>query len=87
MFRLRDFDLVMVSTNLPDEKAGVMKVLNAQHASNRNLQFATEDTYGLQAAFDSHWEAGVPFTMLDRARGQGPLSKARRVSTSWKCAA
>ena len=64
MFRRRDFDLVTVSTNLPDEKAGVMKLLHAQHASNRNLQFSTEDTYGLQAAFDPHWEAGVPYTMV-----------------------
>jgi peroxiredoxin len=64
MFRLRDFDLVTVSTNLPDEKAGVMKLLQAQHASNRNLEFATDDTYGLQAAFDAHWEAGVPYTMV-----------------------
>lgn len=64
MFRRRDFDLVTVSTNLPDEKAGVTKVLQAQHASSRNLQFASEDTYGLQRAFDSHWESGVPFTMV-----------------------
>jgi peroxiredoxin len=64
MFRRRDFDLVTVSTNLPDEKAGVMKTLEAQHASSRNLQFATEDTYGMQAAFDAHWEAGVPYTMV-----------------------
>jgi peroxiredoxin len=64
MFRRRDFDLVTISTNLPDEKAGVMKTLQAQHASSRNLQFATEDTYGLQAAFDPHWEAGVPYTIV-----------------------
>jgi peroxiredoxin len=64
MFRQRDFDLVTVSTNLPDEKTGVMKTLQAQHASSRNLEFTTEDTYGLQAAFDAHWEAGVPYTML-----------------------
>ena len=64
MFRRRDFDLVTVSTNLPDEKAGVLKTLQQQHAGSRNLQFATEDTYGLQAAFDSHWDAGVPFTMV-----------------------
>ena len=64
MFRRRDFDLVMVSTNYPDEKAGVMKVLQEQHASSRNLQFASEDTYGLQAAFDARWDAGVPFTMV-----------------------
>ncbi len=64
MFRRRDFDFVTVSTNLPDEKAGVMKLLQAQLATNRNLQFATEDTYGLQAAFDTKWEAGVPYTMV-----------------------
>jgi peroxiredoxin len=87
MFRRRDFDLVMVSTNLPDEKAGVMKTLQAQHASNRNLQFATEDTYGLQAAFDSHWEAGVPFTMviapggkiLYQKQGEVDILEVRRV--------
>ena len=64
MFRHRDFDLITVSTNLPDEKAGVMKVLQQQHASSRNLQFASEDTYALQKAFDAHWESGVPFTMV-----------------------
>lgn len=64
MFRRRDFDLVMVSTNYPDEKAGVMKILQEQHATSRNLQFGSEDTYALQAAFDEHWDAGVPFTMV-----------------------
>src|SRR5271157_4385327 len=63
MFRRRDFDLVTVSANLPDEAAGVMKILQQEHASSRNLQFATEDTYGLQAAFEPKWEGGVPFTM------------------------
>ena len=87
MFRRRDFDLVTVSTNLPDEKAGVMKLLQAQHASNRNLQFATEDTYGLQAAFDPHWEAGVPYTMviapggkvLYQKQGEVDILEVRRV--------
>jgi thiol-disulfide isomerase/thioredoxin len=64
MFRGRDFDLVTVATNLPDERAGVMKALEKQHASSRNLQFASDDTYAMQAAFDAKWEAGVPFTMV-----------------------
>ena len=87
MFRLRDFNLVTVSTNLPDEKTGVMKLLQTQHASSRNLQFATEDTYGLQAAFDEHWESGVPFTMviapggkvLYRKEGEVDVLELRRV--------
>lgn len=64
MFRRRDFDLVMVSTNMPDENAGVLKTLQAQHASSRNLQFASTATYAMQAAFDAHWDSGVPFTMV-----------------------
>lgn len=64
MYRGRDFDFVSVATNLPDEKPGVMKMLNKQHASSRNLQFASDDTYAMQAAFDPKWEAGVPFTVL-----------------------
>lgn len=70
MFRQRDFDLVTVSTNLPDERAGVMKELQKQHASSRNLQFASDDTYAMQAAFDAKWESGVPFTMVIAPGGQ-----------------
>jgi len=64
MFRGRDFDLVTVATNLPDERPGVQKALDKFHASTRNLQFAADDTYAMQAAFDATWESGVPFTML-----------------------
>lgn len=64
MYRLRDFDMVMVSTNMPDEKPGVLKALEKQHASTRNLIFGTDDTYGLQAAFNPKWEAGVPYTVV-----------------------
>jgi len=64
MYRGRDFDLVTVSANLPDEKPGVIKVLEKQHASTRNLQFASDDTYAMQAAFDPKWESALPFTML-----------------------
>ena len=39
----RDFDLVTVATNLPDEKPGVVKALEKQHASTRNLLFGTPD--------------------------------------------
>lgn len=64
MYRRRDFDMVTVSTNLPDEREGVMKVLNKFHASTRNLQFDSTETDALQAAFDPQWKAGVPFTVL-----------------------
>jgi thiol-disulfide isomerase/thioredoxin len=64
MYRSRDFELVTVAANLPDEKPGVLKFLLKQHASSRNLIFATTDTYALQTAFDPKWESGVPYTVL-----------------------
>jgi peroxiredoxin len=64
MYRHRPFELIMVSTNYPDEKAGVLRVLNEHHASNRNLLFGATDNYGLMAAFDPSWKGAVPFTML-----------------------
>jgi len=79
MYRHRPFQLVTVATNYPDEKKGVMAELERQHASSKNLLFGTTDNYGLMAAFDPSWNAGVPYTMLIRTDGtaafqhQGPI--------------
>lgn len=86
MYRLRDFDMVMVSANMPDEKPGVMKALEKQHASSRNLIFGSDDTYAMQAAFNPKWEAGVPYTvvlgpdgkMLYEEQGEVDILKLRR---------
>jgi peroxiredoxin len=79
MFRKRDFDYVTISTNLPDEKPGVLKALQKEHASTRNLQFASDDTYAMQAAFDAKWESGVPFTMLISPEGKVLYQKTGEV--------
>ncbi len=64
MYRGRDFDFVAVSANMPDEQKGVLSFLQKQHASNRNLLFASSDTDAMQKAFDPAWESGVPYTVL-----------------------
>jgi len=64
MYRGRDFDLVSVSANMPDEKESVLKLLQKQHASTRNLLFASEDTQALQAALNPKWQSGLPYTVL-----------------------
>jgi peroxiredoxin len=79
MFRKRDFDFVTVSTNLPDEKPGVLKALQKEHASTRNLQFASDDTYAMQAAFDAKWESGVPYTILLSPEGKVLYEKTGEV--------
>jgi peroxiredoxin len=64
MYSVRDFELVTVATNLPDERASVQKMLEKQHATSRNLLFASDDTAALQRAFDPDWDSAVPYTAL-----------------------
>jgi len=70
MYKVRDFDLVTVAANMPDEKNGVMKMLEKKHATSRNLLFASDDTAALQKAFDPTWESAVPYTVLIDADGK-----------------
>jgi peroxiredoxin len=64
MYGLRDFELVTVAANMPDEKNSVTRILEKMHATSRNLLFDSNDTAALQAAFDPTWESAVPYTVL-----------------------
>jgi len=64
MYSVRDLAYVTVSTNMPDEKESVLRMLKNMHATSRNLLFASDDTAALQAAFDPKWESAVPYTVL-----------------------
>ena len=64
MYSVRDFELVTVAANMPDEKDSVMRLLQKFHATSRNLLFDSSDTAALQAAFDPKWESAVPYTVL-----------------------
>lgn len=69
MYGHRAFDVVAVSINYPDEKPGVLTVLNNLHATSRNYLLGSTDIYPLLAAFDPEWNAAVPYTMLIRPNG------------------
>ncbi len=71
MYSDRNFELVVVSMNKPDEKPVVTQWLEKTHATSRNLLFDSENTAALQKAFDPEWEAGpeVPYTILLDADG------------------
>jgi peroxiredoxin len=64
MYADRDFSLVTVSANMPDQKAGVLRFLQKQHATSTNLLFDSDDTASLQTAFDPKWDSAVPYTIL-----------------------
>jgi len=70
MYGHRAFELVTISINYPDEKPGVLSVLNKLHATSRNLLLGSTDIYSLMAAFDADWNAAVPYTTLIRPGGE-----------------
>ena len=70
MYGKRNFDLVTISINYPDEQPGVMKALNSEHATNTNWIMGSTDIYANLAAFDPKWNAAVPYTLLIRPDGE-----------------
>jgi len=64
MYRHRDFELVTVSLNRPDEGKTVLEFLKTKQASCRNLAFASADREKLIDAFDPDWQGAVPYTVL-----------------------
>jgi peroxiredoxin len=70
MYSDRDFELVTVSANMPDEKPAVLRFLEKKHATSRNLIFASDNAAALQQAFDPAWQSAVPYTVLLGADGK-----------------
>jgi thiol-disulfide isomerase/thioredoxin len=70
MYRHRDFELVLVSLNRPDEEKPVLDFLKKHQASNRNLIFASAERDGLINAFNPEWRGEVPYTVLIDPEGK-----------------
>ncbi len=91
MYGQRTFEVVTVSINYPDEKAGALAALTKLHATTRNFILGSTDIYPLLAAFNSDWNAAVPYSMLIRPGGEvvyehqgtiDPLEMRRRIIAS-----
>jgi len=79
MYRNREFEVVTVAANYPDEEKQVMRFLKKQSASNPNYLFGDRDKYALIEAFDPEWGGALPYTLLVDEEGdilyreQGPF--------------
>ncbi len=91
MYGQRTFEVVTVSINYPDEKAGALAALTKLHATTRNFILGSTDIYPLLAAFNSDWNAAVPYSMLIHPGGEvvyehqgtiDPLEMRRRIIAS-----
>lgn len=83
MYRQRDFELVTVAANYPDEQPQVLSFLKKQQASNKNFMFGTPQKYRFIEAFDPDWSGALPFTLLVEPGGnvlyrrEGPIDALR----------
>jgi thiol-disulfide isomerase/thioredoxin len=69
MYRHRDFELVTVSLNRPDENQSVLDFLRKKQAANLNLIFAFPEREKLINAFEPQWQGAVPYTVLISPEG------------------
>ena len=69
-FRHRDFELVTIAAQFPDEKDRVHGFLRQHHASTRNFCFGESDKYKLFEALDPEWKGGLPHTLLIAPGGE-----------------
>ncbi len=78
-FRNRDFELVTVAAEYPKMEAKVLKFLQDQHASMRNVMFGNTDKYAMIEAMDPEWSGALPHTLVVNQHGEviyrhtGPL--------------
>lgn len=63
-FRQRDFELVTIAAQFPDEREKVEAFLQKHHASTRNLIFASTDKYAMIEAIDPEWTGALPYTLV-----------------------
>ncbi len=70
MYRHRDFELVTVSLNRPDEEPQVLEFLKKQQASMPNFIFASAERDALINAFDPDWSGALPYTVLINPEGE-----------------
>jgi len=64
IYRHRDFEVITVSVDRPDEQKSVLAFLKRSQASCKNLIFASADREKLINAFDPDWQGPVPYTVL-----------------------
>jgi len=69
-FRHRDFELVTIAAQFPDEKDTVLRFLEKHEASTPNYYFAGTDKYAHFEALDPEWKGGLPHTLLIAPGGE-----------------
>lgn len=64
MYRRRGFELVTLSMDEPGASEQVLRVLQENHCSGTNVQFAGDNRDAMMKALDEKWAGPIPHTIL-----------------------
>ena len=64
MYRNRNFEMITISVDKPEDRSKALEALKKHHASNLNFLFTNEDQDALAEALDKAWPGPVPHTVL-----------------------
>ncbi len=64
MYRKRDFEMITISIDKPDQRGTVLEFLKQHQASNRNTLFNSTDLNQVVEATNKEWMGAVPLTLL-----------------------
>jgi peroxiredoxin len=64
MYRKRNFQMVTISMDEPEQKEAALKTLRQNHASTSNYIWTGESRDKLADILDKEWQGAVPYTLL-----------------------
>jgi len=70
MYRGRDFELITISADAPENKEAVLSFLKKQQASSKNYIFSHDDKYKLMSAIDKESPGSLPYTIVVEPGGK-----------------
>ena len=79
MYRHRDFEVVTVAVNRPEEEKEVLAFLKKKQASFKNFIFGSARRENLIDAFDPNWQGQVPYTLLIAPDGKVVYHETDRI--------
>jgi peroxiredoxin len=91
IYRDRDFEVVTVNADPPENRDKALEFLKSKHASMRNVALAKGDPYDMVEAVDRRWQGALPYTMLVapggkvlyRSEGAFDLLALRKAIVGW----
>ena len=70
MYRNREFEMVTISADNPNQNKKVKKFLKKMHASTKNYHFNSDNKYDLIEAVDKDWPGSLPYTIIVKPGGE-----------------